>query len=266
MCGIVGYVGSSEATDFLLEGLRRLEYRGYDSSGVATIDRGNLAVTKTAGRIDQLAAALKTNPAPGPIGLGHTRWATHGPANDINAHPHVGGTRVLALVHNGVIDNYRLIKQKLMDKGYQFETATDSEVIAQLLDYELTQCLAVEDTDQRITDPYAVLVQAVQATLSQLRGTYGLAIVFRDWPDVIIAARLGSPLVIGIGNGEHYIASDQSPLVGHTDKIVYLADHEVAVVTADSIRVVNRDAGDVPHDVKLLEADESQVDLDGYPH
>ncbi len=200
------------------------------------------------------------------MGLGHTRWATHGPATDENAHPHIGGERVLALVHNGVIENFRLLKQKLSDEGYTFATATDTEVIAQLLDYELKQCVAVEDPDQRVTDPYNVLVQAVQATLSQLRGTYGLAVVFRDWPDVIIAARLGSPLVIGIGNGEHFIASDQSPLVGHTDKIVYLADHELAIVTANSIRVVNRDAGDVRHDIKLLEADETEVTLDGFPH
>ena len=256
----------ARATDFLLEGLRRLEYRGYDSSGVATIDQGQLAVTKTAGRIDQLAGTLQQQPAPGTIGLGHTRWATHGPATDVNAHPHVGGEHVLAIVHNGVIENFRVLKAKLIEQGYDFSTATDTEVVAQLLDYELKQCLALEDTDRRVTDPYNVLVQAVQATLSQLRGTYGLAVVFRDWPEVILAARLGSPLVIGIGNGEHFIASDQSPLVGRTDKIVYLADHEVAVVTADAIRVVNRDARHVPHDVKLLEADESQVELDGYPH
>lgn len=266
MCGIVGYIGPDEATDFLLEGLRRLEYRGYDSSGVATIHNGELAITKTTGRIDQLAAKLKAHPTPGNIGLGHTRWATHGPATDVNAHPHVGGNRVLAVVHNGVIENFRFIKQKLTDEGYSFASATDTEVIAQLLDFELKQCLSVQDPNSRVTDPYNVLVQAMQTTLSQLRGTYGLVAVFRDWPEVLVAARLGSPLVIGIGKGEHFIASDQSPLVGHTDKIVYLADHEVAVVTAEAIRVVNRDAGDVPHDVRLLEADESQVALDGYPH
>lgn len=266
MCGIVGYVGPSEAADFLLEGLRRLEYRGYDSSGIATVHRGELAVTKTAGRIDQLAAALKQQPAPGRIGLGHTRWATHGPATDENAHPHIGGDRVLAIVHNGVIENFRSLKQKLSELGYAFQTATDTEVIAQLLDYELQQCLAVEDPDRQVTDPYSVLVQAVQATLVQLRGTYGLTVVFRDWPEALIAARLGSPLVIGIGDGEHFIASDQSPLVGRADKIVFLADHEVALVTADSIRVINREVEDVPHDVKLLEVDETAVDLDGYPH
>ncbi len=266
MCGIVGYIGPGEATDFLIEGLRRLEYRGYDSSGVATLHEGNLAVTKTAGRIDQLAAALKQRPAPGHVGLGHTRWATHGPATDANAHPHIGGQRVLALVHNGVIENFRIIKQKLVEEGYNFATSTDTEVVAQLLDYELQQCLEVEDPDTRVTDPYNVLVQAMRATLSQLRGAYGLAVVFRDWPDVIVAARLASPLVIGVGDGEHFIASDQSPLVGRTDKIVFLADHEVAIVTANSIRVVDRDAGDVSHDVKLIEADESQVELGGYPH
>ncbi|QDU54030.1 glutamine--fructose-6-phosphate transaminase (isomerizing) [Aeoliella mucimassa] len=266
MCGIVGYIGPNEATDFLLEGLRRLEYRGYDSSGVATIHNGDLAVTKTAGRIDDLARTLKQYPAPGTIGLGHTRWATHGPATDENAHPHIGGRRVLALVHNGVIENFRVLKQKLTQLGYTFSTSTDTEVIAQLLDYELQQCQAAARDEEQITEPYAMLVEAMQATLSQLRGTYGLAVVFRDWPDVLLAARLGSPLVIGIGDGEHFIASDQSPLVGRADKIVFLADHELAVVTAKSIRVVNRDAGDVHHTVKMLEVDESQVELDGFAH
>ncbi|WP_442482860.1 glutamine--fructose-6-phosphate transaminase (isomerizing) [Aeoliella sp. SH292] len=266
MCGIVGYVGPNEATEFLLEGLRRLEYRGYDSSGVATLHKGDLMITKTAGRIDNLAAALRKYPAPGTVGLGHTRWATHGPATDENAHPHIGGERVLALVHNGVIDNFRVLKTKLSELGYKFSTATDTEVVAQLLDYELQQCLALQDPEQRISEPYEVLVQAMQAMLSQLRGTYGFAVIFRDYPDVILAARLSSPLVIGIGNGEHFIASDQTPLAGRADKIVFLADHEVAVVTANSIRVVSRDLGDVPHDVKLIEVDDTQVGLDGFPH
>jgi len=266
MCGIVGYVGPKQATDFLIKGLRKLEYRGYDSSGVATLDGSELAITKTAGRIDNLATALKTQPAPGHVGLGHTRWATHGPATDENAHPHIGGDGVLALVHNGVIENFRPLKEKLVGLGYEFHTATDTEVVAQLLDYELDRCREAADDNDLVGEPYQILVQAMHATLVQLRGTYGLAVVFRDWPDVMLAARLGSPLVIGLGDGENFIASDQSPLVGHTDKIVFLADHEVAVVTADLIRVMNREAVDVPQDVKLLDIDETQVDLDGYAH
>ena len=269
MCGIVGYVGPHQAVDFLVEGLRRLEYRGYDSSGIVTLETPtsasgvNLAVTKTTGRIDDLASRLLDRTHEGGVGIGHTRWATHGAATDDNAHPHLGGQHVLALVHNGVIENFRTLKQRLEDKGYEFVTQTDSEVIAHLVADELDAALAdAPDSD----DPYAPLVAAVQASVLQLRGTYGLAIVFREFPEAIVAARLGSPLVIGIGSGEHFIASDGSPLVGHTDKIVYLDDRQVAVVTADRVHVHNRDEGLVRHDVKQLEIEASQVELGGFPH
>ncbi|MCG8450508.1 MAG: glutamine--fructose-6-phosphate transaminase (isomerizing) [Pirellulales bacterium] len=263
MCGIVGYVGDREAVEYLLDGLRRLEYRGYDSSGIVTLDGGHLAVTKTAGRVNDLGQALKIASPQGSLGVGHTRWATHGPATDDNAHPHIGGQQVLALVHNGVIENFRPIKEKLLERGCEFHSDTDSEVVAQLIAYEL------ENLDEHAGDAldrYAPLVTAVQNSLAQLQGTYGLAVVFRDWPDVIVAARLGSPLVIGVGDGENFIASDASPLAGRTEKIVYLADHEVAVVTRDAIRVVHRDQGDVNHDVKLLEIDAADVDLNGFAH
>jgi glucosamine--fructose-6-phosphate aminotransferase (isomerizing) len=263
MCGIVGYIGPNQAVDFLIEGLRRLEYRGYDSSGVVTIDDDAFEITKTAGRIDDLAAKLQTAPACGNVGLGHTRWATHGPATDENAHPHVGGDHVVALVHNGVIENFREIKQRLAELGYFCKTATDTEVIAHLVASELD---ARDGTTADPADRYAPLVEAVQSALAQLRGTYGLAMVFRDWPDCVVAARLGSPLVIGIGDGEHFIASDGSPLVGHTNRIVYLADHEVAVVTRNSIRVIHRDEGHVRHNVKQLEIDATQVELGGFSH
>ena len=263
MCGIVGYVGSAEAVDYLMDGLRRLEYRGYDSSGIVTLDEGRLAVTKTAGRVNDLSQALKSSPAHGSLGIGHTRWATHGPATDGNAHPHLGGNEVLALVHNGVIENFRHIKGKLESRGCEFLSDTDTEAVAHLIAYELEK---VESEVNDDFDPYASLVTAVQNSLSQLQGTYGIAVVFRDWPDVIVAARLGSPLVIGVGEGENFIASDASPLAGRTDKIVYLADHEVAVVTREGIRVVHRDQGDVSHDVKHLEIDASDVELNGYPH
>jgi glutamine---fructose-6-phosphate transaminase (isomerizing) len=270
MCGIVGYVGPSEAVGFLVEGLRRLEYRGYDSSGIVTIDdSGRFRVTKTAGRIDKLAAKLKKSPTPGHVGLGHTRWATHGTATDENAHPHLGGNGTVAVVHNGVIENYRSLKNQLLEDGYVFQTATDTEVIAHLIAKELE---AVEERgnsngkSSNLVDPHAPLVVAVQAALAQLRGTYGLGILFRDWPDVIIAARLGSPLVVGIGDGEHYIASDTSPLAGRTEKIVYLQENELAVVTADRLDVRHRDEGPVTHAVKQIAIDSSQSDLAGYPH
>src|SRR5436190_4092566 len=265
MCGIVGYIGPDQAIDFLIEGLRRLEYRGYDSSGVVTIDGGAFVITKTAGRVEDLVAKLETHPTHGNIGVGHTRWATHGPASDLYAHPHVGGDNVVALVHNGVIENFREIKQQLAERGYYCKSATDTEVVAQLVAEELDARPAAVDSTSP-ADKYAPLVGAVQAALAQLRGTYGLAMIFREWPDVIVAARLGSPLVIGVGDGEHFIASDGSPLVGHTDRIVYLADNELAVITAQSIRVIHRDEGHVRHNVKVLDIDTTQVELGSYSH
>lgn len=263
MCGIVGYIGPDQAADFLVAGLRRLEYRGYDSAGVVCAERGKLMIAKSAGRVDDLAAVLKRTPVRGSLGVGHTRWATHGPATNENAHPHVGGEGVLALVHNGVIENFRPIKERLIEKGYEFRSATDSEVVAHLIADELAM---LPETFDDGADPYAPLIAAVQAALAQLRGTYGLAVVFRDWPEVIVAARLGSPLVIGVGDGENFIASDGSPLAGRTEQIVYLADHEMAVVSADSIRVIHRDQGDVAHDVKRLNIESSDVELGGFPH
>jgi glucosamine--fructose-6-phosphate aminotransferase (isomerizing) len=274
MCGIVGYVGQREAVDFLIEGLRRLEYRGYDSSGVATINpEGRIDVVKTAGRIDTLEERLAEQPARGTTGIGHTRWATHGAPNDQNAHPHLGGEQILAVVHNGVIENFRILKERLESEGYIFRSATDSEIIAHLI----ASCLErgtgesktqgqISDAEEGELDPYEPLVRAVQDALVQLRGTYGLAILFREFPDVIIAARLGSPLVVGVGNDEHYVASDASPLVGHTQRIVYLADHELAVITANSLRVVHRETGHVAHRVRELEIDTNDVQLNGYPH
>jgi len=263
MCGIVGYVGREQAVDFLLAGLRRLEYRGYDSSGVVAVGDRRFQIAKTAGRVDDLASLVRQHPVRGALGIGHTRWATHGPATDENAHPHLGGGGVVALVHNGVIENFRPLKQRLIEAGYEFSSATDSEVVAHLVAYELANL--PPDADASL-DPYSPLIAAVQAVLAQLRGTYGLAMVFRDWPGVIVAARLGSPLVIGVGDDENFVASDASPLAGRTDKIIYLADHEIAVVSADSIRVIHRDAGDVPHDVKQLTIAAADVELGGFPH
>ncbi len=266
MCGIVGYVGYREASDFLVAGLRRLEYRGYDSAGVATIPTpGAVSVTKTVGRIDELAHQLGESPAAGNLGIGHTRWATHGAPTSQNAHPHLGGDRVVAIVHNGVIENYIQLKERLEVEGYCFQSATDSEVIAHLIAHHLEQQQA-RPKNRAADNPHAMLVAATKKALKQLRGTYGLAILFRDYPDVIIAARLGSPLVVGVGDGEHFVASDASPLVGYTDKIVYLADHQLAVVTADSLSITHREQGQIEHSVHNLEIDTSEVTLNGYPH
>ena len=263
MCGIVGYVGHGDASEFLLAGLRRLEYRGYDSAGVAVVDpEGAVSVLKTTGRIERLASALASAPLPGSMGIGHTRWATHGPPTEGNAHPHYGGDRVLTLCHNGVIENFQALKTKLESEGYVFRSATDTEVLAHLI----SSCLDRQASPTPEQDPHERLVQAVKDALAQIRGTYGLSIIFRDHPDVIIAARLGSPLVLGVGHNEHFIASDASPLVGYTDKIIYLSDHQIAVVTADSVRVTHRDRGRVQHNVEALQADTLDVTLNGYAH
>ncbi len=264
MCGIVGYIGPRQAVEFLISGLHRLEYRGYDSAGVATIDEyGRLGVVKSAGRIERLESILAESPLSGSVGIGHTRWATHGAPNDVNAHPHLGGNGALALAHNGVIENFRSIKQRLENEGYEFCTNTDTEVIAHLID----SCLKEQRIDGDMAAVhYQPLVTAVQTALAQLQGTYGLTILFRDWPEVVFAARLGSPLIVGVGEGEHFIASDGSPLAGYTDKIVYLADHELAVVTADSLRVIHRDRGHISPSVQVLEIEAGEMDLGGYKH
>ncbi|MCA9265825.1 MAG: isomerizing glutamine--fructose-6-phosphate transaminase, partial [Planctomycetales bacterium] len=283
MCGIVGYIGHRDATDFLLEGLRRLEYRGYDSAGIVTaVQTGELNVAKTVGRIEKLSETLQAQPLAGTMGIGHTRWATHGAPTEPNAHPHFGGDEVLAIVHNGVIENYQSLKNHLQAEGYSFRSQTDSEVIAHLIDSQYRRYLADaakqppngkqtngKRTSGQPTDDehrYDILVSAVQDALVQLQGTYGLVIVFRDYPDVMIAARLGSPLVVGVGDKEQFIASDASPLAGFTDKIVYLADHQLAVVTADSLRVLHRDEGHVTHSVQPLEVDATDISLNGFPH
>jgi glucosamine--fructose-6-phosphate aminotransferase (isomerizing) len=269
MCGIVGYVGRRAAADLLIQGLRKLEYRGYDSSGIATLSpTGELVVVKTAGRIDRLCSLLQRRPGRGSIGIGHTRWATHGPATDENAHPHLGGSGLVAVVHNGVIENFRRLKERLASEGFVFRSATDTEVIAHLIASHLEQGILARPlgAPQAADDPQEHLIAAVSAALAELQGTFGLAILFRGQSDVLLAARRGSPLVVGVGEGEHFVASDPAPLVGHTDKIVYLADHELAVVTADALRVIHRDGGPIQHNVLPLQLAQRDVDLAGYPH
>ena len=263
MCGIVGYVGFGDAVDYLVSGLRRLEYRGYDSAGLAALDGdGRIAVVKSAGRIDRLKARLTQDPLGGSLGIGHTRWATHGAATDANAHPHLGGDGEVAVVHNGVIENFQALKERLMGAGYHFRSATDTEVIAHLLAEKLKDEIA----RQGARGDHEILVATVQTALAELHGTYGLAILFRDYPDVLVAARLGSPLIVGVGANENFLASDASPLAGHTDKIVYLADHEIAVLSGDSLKVVHRDHGPIAHNVHVLDMVTEDMDLKGHEH
>lgn len=260
MCGIVGYVGAQEACPFLLTGLQRLEYRGYDSAGIATLGGNNgVQLSRAVGRIQRLSEATQKNPHRGTSGIGHTRWATHGPATEENAHPHLGGTGQVVIAHNGVIENYDSLKERLIDAGYHFASATDSEVVAHLIADFLKKIPAGQDPNQRY-------VEAVRLTLAQLRGTYGLAIMFRDRPDLLIAARCGSPLVLGIGRGEHFLASDTSPLIGYTDRIIYLADHQIAVLTPDNLQVHHRDQGRVRPDVQVLESETVDVAMNGFKH
>lgn len=264
MCGIVGYVGPRVAQDFLVEGLRRLEYRGYDSAGTATLNSNNeLNVTKSVGRIATLAKEIAAKPCGSGIGIGHTRWATHGAATISNAHPHIGGDNILAMAHNGVIENFAELRTQLKQKGYEFQSETDTEVIAHLIASHIEP--KIKSAGSGPLSPNIAVV-AIKEAISQLRGTFGLAIIFGHWPDSIFAARLGSPLVIGVGDGEHFLASDAQPLVGFTDRIVYLADNQVAVLKADSLQVSHRDAGVVAHNVQSLDVESNQVELGDFPH
>ena len=264
MCGIVGYVGPKAANDFLLEGLRRLEYRGYDSAGTATVGSGSVDLVRVVGRIAGLAAEVMQQPSCSNVGIGHTRWATHGIPNEANAHPHLGGDRELAIAHNGVIENHAELRTTLIAKGYSFASDTDSEVIGHLIDFYMKQY--ADQADSHGSDPYRVVVHGIRAALEKLRGTYGLVMVHRDFPDAIFAARLGSPMVIGVGEHEHFVASDASPLVGYTEKIVYMSDHQIAILTADQLSIIHREQGVVSHDIHRLEIESNQVELEGYEH
>src|SRR5262245_50750278 len=250
MCGIVGYVGRREAEPILVEGLRRLEYRGYDSAGLATLTGDRLHLRKRAGRVADLSAYLADRPAPGCHGISHTRWATHGPANDVNAHPHLGGDGLVAVVHNGVIENYASLKRQLQAEGVTFRSETDTEVIAQLIAHHLN----------------GDLVEAVRKVLPMLKGTYGLAVLSPCSPDLIVGARLGSPLVLGIGDGEHFLASDASALLGNTEKVVYLQDHQLCVLTPDEWHILDSERTRVEANVEQINWDPGEADKNTFEH
>ena len=263
MCGIVGYIGPKVANDFLIEGLRRLEYRGYDSAGTATINGGGqIDIIKSVGRISGLASKITKHPSSATLGIGHTRWATHGVPNEANAHPHFGGKLDLAIVHNGVIENHAELKHMLQEKGYVFHSDTDTEVIGHLI----ADSMPVATQNNGSNDPLDGPAEAIRNATQMLRGTYGLAVVFKAHPDAIFAVRLGSPLVIGIGEDENFLASDPAPLAGFTDKIVYLADHQLAIITSNALRISHRDLGQISPDVKELEIDSEQVSKGDFDH
>lgn len=248
MCGIVGYVGSKRAQDYLIGGLHRLEYRGYDSAGIVTIKDGQAALYRAKGKVSELDKLITEHPAEGTIGIGHTRWATHGEPSETNAHPQKSGD--IYLVHNGIIENYRELKAELKD--HEFVSETDTEVLTALID-------SFYDDKTTLAD---AVIQALQLTV----GTYGIAVVSTREPDQIVVARSGSPLIIGVGDDETYIASDASALVGHTDKAVYLNDGEVAVCRAGGIDVVDLASKPVSAKVETIEVDMQAIQKQGFDH
>ena len=252
MCGIVGYIGANDASPVLLAGLRRLEYRGYDSAGLATLDGGGLILRKRAGRVKVLEEAVAREPAPGSCGISHTRWATHGPATDANAHPHVGGDGTVAVVHNGVIENHAELRRELEADGFAFRSQTDTEVVAHLIAREL--------------GTGADLFGATQRALARLEGTYGLAVVSPRCPGTLVGARLGSPLVVGVGEGEHLLASDASAIAAHTASVSYLQDGEVVRLTADDFQIMHRDRGSITPRIDRLDFQPDAVELGGHAH
>jgi glucosamine--fructose-6-phosphate aminotransferase (isomerizing) len=260
MCGIVGYTGTREAEPILVEGLRRLEYRGYDSAGLATLTGANLHLRKKSGRIQDLARYLRDHPAPGCVGISHTRWATHGPANDANAHPHVGGDGLVVVVHNGVIENYAALKRQLEAEGVVFSSDTDTEVIAQLIAHYLH--------DAEGSAPFGAdeLIEAVSLALAQLKGTYGLAVLSPCCPGVVVGARLGSPLVLGLGQGENFLASDPGALVGLAEKVVYLQDNQLCVLTADDFQILDQERTRIEVAVHAIEAESADADKGLFDH
>ena len=252
MCGIIGFTGQQEAAPILVEGLKRLEYRGYDSAGLVTGTGQSLHLRKKAGRIAALSELLQLQPAPGHFGISHTRWATHGPATDVNAHPHTCARGHFAVVHNGVIENYLTLKQQLIAEGVEFRSETDSEVLAHLI-------ARFYDGD---------LLEAVRETISLIHGTYGIAVVCAAEPGVIVGARLGSPLVVGLGGNGLILASDTSPLAGHAQEVVYLSDGQMVRLTPDSWSI--RDAESMPVSVTTQNIAElisdGDMELGDFPH
>ncbi|MBL8812797.1 MAG: glutamine--fructose-6-phosphate transaminase (isomerizing) [Planctomycetaceae bacterium] len=262
MCGIVGYVGYRSVPELLLEGLHRLEYRGYDSAGIAVLGDRDIEIRKKAGRVNHLAELVRTKPVTGRVGIGHTRWATHGATTDQNSHPHVGGNGDVVIVHNGVIENYDVLRKQLTQLGYVFRSQTDTEVAAHLLSHHLEEQIRLGGEPGDVE----TCLKAVYATLDRLKGTYGLGILFRECPDTLIAARCGSPLVVGVGKDEYFLASDASPLVGYTKDVVYLSDHEIAVLQPGNLRIEHRSRGSVSPSVQTLEQVASDTDLGQYEH
>jgi glucosamine--fructose-6-phosphate aminotransferase (isomerizing) len=252
MCGIVGYIGSKDSIPILIEGLRRLEYRGYDSAGIATIIEGGLQVYKKAGKVAELANHVKESGISSKMGIGHTRWATHGEPTDVNAHPHYDCTETISVIHNGIIENYNTLKKKLESEGHVFRTETDTETLAHL----------IEEMLKHTKD----LFTAVRLALHEVEGTYGLAVISSREPDKIVAARKGSPLVIGVGEHENLLASDPAALIDHTRRVIYLEDGEVASITKSGYTIKTIDDEEIKKQVEEITFDLEHIEKGGYDH
>lgn len=253
MCGIVGYLGSKKAYPILLKGLKRLEYRGYDSAGVALLNATDLDLIKKEGKVSELEEAARNQNLSASVGIGHTRWATHGPPNDENAHPHKSNNGKLAIIHNGIIENYEVLKKDLKNRGYEFQSDTDTEVLINLIeDVQKSENVSISD--------------AVRIALSEVVGAYAISVISTDDPGKIVAARKGSPLVIGLGNGEYFIASDATPIIEHTSEVIYLKDGEIAVITKSGYEI--KDLKDVPQTpyVQILDLELEELEKGGYKH
>ena len=256
MCGIVGYVGHRKAFPIIIEGLKRLEYRGYDSAGIALYDGTDLNVSKTKGKVADLVQKVNNEiSTSGSIGIGHTRWATHGVPNDVNAHPHYSNSGDLVIIHNGIIENYESLKKELTKRGYTFKSDTDTEVLINLIE------------DVKLKENVK-LGKAVQVALNQVVGAYAIAVFDKNKPDEIVIARLGSPLAVGVGENEFFIASDASPFIEYTKNAIYLEDEEMAIIRANKgikIRKIKDDSLVDPY-VQELQMNLEQIEKGGYDH
>ena len=257
MCGIVGYIGNTDAVPILLDGLKRLEYRGYDSAGIATLNGGGVEVRKTVGRIADLSQVVTANPPHGNLGISHTRWATHGGVTNENAHPHFDQSRRLVLVHNGVIENYLSLRAQLEERGHVFRSQTDTEVLAHLIGAKF---------DQHHAKTPSSLLEAIRESLRQVIGTYGIAVIHADVPGVLFGARRGSPLVLGVGKGENFLASDVCAIVAHTREAVYLNDYEIVTLRRDDFDISTLTGSGASFQVSKVEFMAEDVDKGKFPH